>query len=175
MHKALIIVDVQYDFVRGTLAVPDAEAVIGPLLEASKAVELVVASRDWHTPDHLSFKAFGGIWPVHCVADTLGAAIEPVIAGKADIVVSKATTSAVDAYSAFDGTNLAKILKERGIDTLVVGGLATDYCVKATVLDAIKAGFAVELLVDGIRAVDVEAGDGDKAIEEMVQAGAMLV
>ena len=173
---ALLIVDVQHDFLPGgALAVTDGDEVIPALVEAAEAAELVVASRDAHPPDHSSFSEQGGIWPVHCVDGTRGAELHPEIAAlDPDLVVEKATTRDVDAYSAFDGTGLADELRARGVDRLVVGGLATDYCVRASVLDALREGFAVTVLADGVRGVDVQPGDSERALSEMRAAGATV-
>jgi len=170
---ALIAVDVQGDFLPGgSLAVPAGDEVIAPLSAAARAVPLVVATRDWHPPDHVSFAAHGGPWPVHCVQTTPGAAITPQIDRIANVVVSKGMDPQADAYSGFDGTGLADILRSLGVRRVLIGGLATDYCVRATALDSIKAGFDVVVLTDAIRAVDVKAGDGERAVEEMRAAGA---
>jgi nicotinamidase/pyrazinamidase len=176
MGTALLIVDVQHDFLPGgALGVPDGDAVIAPLVAAADAADLVVASRDDHPAEHSSFAAQGGAWPPHCVHGTHGAELEPRIAAlEPDIVVDKATTPEVDAYSAFDGTGLADELRRRGIDRLVVGGLATDYCVRASVLDALREGFAVTVLRDAVRGVDVTAGDSERALDEMRAAGAEI-
>jgi nicotinamidase/pyrazinamidase len=161
---ALVIVDVQHDFLPGgALGVPAGDEVIAALVEAAGAeeVDVVVASRDAHPADHVSFAERGGAWPVHCVAGTRGAQLHPEIAAlPLDRVVDKGTDSAQDAYSAFDGTGLGDYLRGRGIDRVLVGGLATDYCVRATALDAIAEGFATTVLAAASRAVDVAAGDG---------------
>jgi nicotinamidase/pyrazinamidase len=174
--KALLIVDVQHDFLPGgALGVPDGAAVIPALVAAAADVEVVVASRDAHPADHCSFAEQGGIWPAHCVDGTTGAELHPEIAALGpDIVVDKATSSDQDAYSAFDGTGLADLLRGRGVDRLIVGGLATDYCVRASVLDAIREGFAVTVLEDGIRGVEVQPGDTERALQEMRAAGATV-
>ena len=175
-RTALIAVDVQGDFLPGgSLGVGDGFAVVEPLLRAAGGVDMVVATRDWHPPDHVSFAARGGPWPVHCVAGTPGAALHPRIDRVADVVVSKGSNSEVEAYSGFDGTPLAALLSGSGVGRVVVGGLATDYCVRATVLHALGEGFEVVVLRDAVRAVDVQAGDGDRALEEMRAAGAELV
>jgi len=173
---ALLIVDVQHDFLPGgALAVPDGDAVLPALVAAAADAELVVASRDAHPADHCSFAEQGGIWPVHCVEGTHGAELHPDIAALGpDLVVDKATAADRDAYSAFDGTGLAQELRARGVDRLVVGGLATDYCVRASVLDAIAEGFAVTVLAEGIRGVEVQPGDTERALQEMRAAGAGL-
>lgn len=178
---ALIVVDVQRDFLPGgALGVPEGDAVVAPLnrlIEAFAAAgQPVFYSRDWHPSDHCSFRAQGGPWPPHCIASTEGAgfARELVVLPKA-IVVSKATTPERDAYSAFQGTTLAAQLGAIGVKRVFVGGLATDYCVKATVLDARRHGFEVEVLEDAIRAVEVEPGDGVRALNDMQKQGARLL
>ncbi len=178
---ALIVVDVQNDFLPGgALAVPAGDDVIEPLNRAIEAFERarlpVYYSRDWHPPNHCSFKAQGGPWPPHCIAKSDGAAFASKLRLLEDAaVISKATTAEVDAYSAFQGTTLAAQLTAGRVRRVFVGGLATDYCVRATVLDARKHGFEVELLGDAVRAVEVEAGDGRRALEEMLQQGAHLI
>lgn len=176
MTVALLIVDVQHDFLPGgALGVPAGDAVIGALRTAAATVDLVVASRDAHPADHCSFAAQGGSWPPHCVEGTHGAELHPAIAALAPaLVVEKATASDRDAYSAFDGTGLAAMLRARGVDRLVVGGLATDYCVRASVLDALREGFTVTVLADGVRGVEMQAGDGERALDEMRAAGAVV-
>ncbi len=177
---ALLVVDVQNDFLPGgSLAVPAGDAVLTPL---NRALERfagrglpVFASRDWHPADHCSFRAQGGPWPPHCVAGTAGAEFAAALrlpAGTA--VISKATTAARDAYSAFDGTDLHARLQALGVRRLVVGGLATDYCVQASVNDALALGYAVVVLRDGVAAVDVNPGDGERALAAMQQRGAVV-
>jgi len=175
---ALILVDVQRDFCSGgALPVPDGEKII-PVLNKyiekfSKAGALIVATRDWHPPNHMSFKDYGGIWPSHCIQGTLGAEFHPDLRLPREVrIVSKATSADKEAYSGFDGTNLERELKDAGIKRVFVGGLATDYCVKSTVLDALRLGFETILLVDAIKGVDAKPGDSERAIEEMVRNGA---
>jgi nicotinamidase/pyrazinamidase len=178
---ALLVVDVQRDFLPGgALAVPAGDRVVAPLnVCAARFAALrlpVYASRDWHPGDHCSFHARGGPWPPHCVAGSTGAAFAGALALPADaVVVSKATSAARDAYSAFDGTDLHERLQAAGVRRLFIGGLATDYCVQASVLDARRLGYAVLVLGDAIAAVDVAAGDGERAIERMREAGAHIV
>lgn len=176
---ALLIVDVQNDFLPGgTLAVPGGDAVI-PVLNSTIALFTglslpIFATRDWHPADHCSFRAQGGPWPPHCIAGSSGAAFPAALRlPDSTVVLSKAMTPEQDAYSGFEGTALASLLRARGVQRLFVGGLATDYCVLNTVLDGLKQGFRVVLLVDAIRAVELHAGDGDKAIEKMTGAGAV--
>lgn len=176
---ALLIVDMQNDFVTGSLAVPDGAAVVEPLNRASDAFVgrglPVVATRDWHPPDHCSFRAQGGPWPPHCVAGSPGAEYVAGLRLPDDTLhVLKATTPHADAYSGFQGTDLASDLHARGVRRLIVGGLATDYCVLNTVRDGIDLGFQVLVLTDAVRAVDVKPGDGAKAEAEMQHHGAVL-
>ena len=175
---ALIIVDVQRDFLPGgALAVPEGNAVV-PLLArcaaaCSRSGVPVVASRDWHPVDHCSFRDFGGQWPVHCVAGTPGAELDPDLDLPDDTrIVDKASTPERDAYSAFEGTDLDEWLKAREVRQIYVGGLATDYCVLRTALDGLRLGYRVVLLADAIRAID--AADGQKAIETLVEQGAIV-
>lgn len=173
-QDGLIVVDLQVDFCPGgTLAVAGGDEIVAPVNGLlSIPGWMKVATRDWHPADHTSFEAQGGIWPVHCVAETPGAAFHPQMnAGVVEMVVSKATTRDAEAYSGFDGTSLADDLRAKGIERLFVCGLATDYCVKATALDARREGFEVVVVEDAVRAVNVNPGDGEKAIEEMRAAG----
>lgn len=178
-HDALLVVDVQRDFLPGgSLAVPGGDAVVPVLdryISLAQAYGVpVLATRDWHPPDHCSFTAQGGPWPPHCVAGTPGAAFARGLhlPGEA-AVVSKAMRAAEEAYSAFAGTPLAQLLREKGVCRVLVGGLATDYCVLQTVRDALREGFAVVLLADAICAVEVHPGDGARALREMCDAGAV--
>jgi nicotinamidase/pyrazinamidase len=178
---ALIAVDVQNDFLPGgSLAVPEGDAVVPALnryLAAFDAHALpMFATRDWHPTKHCSFKAQGGIWPPHCVAATRGAEFARDLAlPPTAVIVSKAATAEADAYSGFAGTELAARLRAGLATRLFIGGLATDYCVLSTVKDALAEGFGVLLLADAIRAVDVNAGDGARALAEMRQLGARLI
>ena len=178
---ALLIVDLQNDFLPGgRLAVPDGDRVIPPinqLIALYRARGLpVYASRDWHPADHCSFIEQGGPWPAHCVAHSEGARFSAALQLPDEaIVVSKAESPEVDAYSAFSGTGLAGDMAERNIRRVAVCGLATDYCVLNTVLDGLKAGFEILLVSDAIRAVDVNPGDGDRAVTRMLGAGALPV
>jgi nicotinamidase/pyrazinamidase len=171
---ALIVVDVQNDFCPGgALPVPHGDQVVPAINQVLALTDwLTVATRDWHPQDHCSFTPQGGIWPVHCVAGTRGAALHPEVhAMKIRRIISKATTKEAEAYSGFQGTELAGILKEQGIRRVFVCGLATDYCVRATALDARKAGLEVVVLEDAIRGVEVQSGDCARAIEEMAATG----
>lgn len=178
---ALIIVDLQNDFLPGgALAVPGGNEIV-PILNAYVARferhgRPIFASRDWHPPDHCSFREYGGVWPVHCVARTEGAAFPHELKLPATVaIISKATEQGSESYSAFGGNTLEPALREAGIRRLFVGGLATDYCVRHTVNDALSLGFEVLLLRDAIRAVNVQPGDGDRACAEMLVHGAVPI
>ena len=176
---ALIIVDYQSDFARpdGALSVPAGEEVAGHINELARAgdYELVLATRDWHPPDHGSFTEQGGIWPVHCVQGTPGAELHPALdTQRLDAIVDKGQDPGTEGYSAFDATSLAETLRARGVDAVTVVGLATDYCVKNTALDALHEGFAVRVDRAGIRGVDVQPGDSERALDELAAAGATV-
>jgi len=178
--RALIVVDVQNDFCPGgTLAVEHGDEVVGPLNslmeEFLKRGEPVFKSRDWHPPQTKHFSDYGGTWPVHCVQNTRGAEFHPDLLDDKHIRVISKGLGDEDSYSAFDRTDLALQLSRLGVEEVWVGGLATDYCVKNTVLDAIKHGFHVKVLKDAMRAVEIQSGDGERAIDEMRQAGAEIV
>ena len=170
--KALIIVDVQNDFLKdGALAVPEGEAVINPILQLAKYFDFIIASRDFHPANHCSFTINGGIWPVHCVSGTYGAKINSEIDSMSHIIISKGYLASKDAYSAFDGTMLDDILKMRGVKEVYIVGLATDYCIKETAKDAKKLGYTTFVVRDCVKAVNVNVGDGDLALNEMQQMG----
>lgn len=177
-RDALLLVDVQRDFLPGgALAVPEGTRVVAPLNRCAdlfaRRGSPIFASRDWHPPTHCSFKQQGGPWPPHCVADTPGARFaDDLRLPVSTRIVSKATTPERDSYSAFGGTDLEQQLRVLGATRLFVGGLATDYCVLQSVLDARAAGFEVVVLRDAIAAVDVQPGDGERAIANMKEAGA---
>jgi len=174
---ALIVVDVQNDFCPGgALAVPDGDAVVELINELAKRAPFVVATRDWHPPDHGSFAENGGPWPVHCVRDTPGAQLHPAIdSSHVDVVIDKGQERDREGYSGFDGTELERLLRQRDVDTVHVAGLALDYCVKATALDAKRAGFDVVVHRDATRAVEVQPGDAQRAVEELREAGVDIV
>lgn len=162
---ALIVVDLQNDFCPGgALAVAEGDRVAPVLNRLLPRFGTVVATQDWHPADHCSFAARGGEWPAHCVAGTPGAELHPALARDGlDLVVRKATTAGRDAYSGFDGTDLAARLRERGVRRVFVGGLALDYCVDATARDAARAGFATYVIRDATRAVFPEQGAAKEA------------
>lgn len=178
--RALILVDVQNDFCPGgSLAVAHGDEVVAPLNKLAERFlergEPVFKSRDWHTPTTKHFADYGGSWPVHCVQNTKGAEFHPDLIDDIHIRVISKGLGDEDSYSAFDGTDLALQLQRLGVEEIWVGGLATDYCVKNTVLDGLKQGFRVKALADAMRAVDVNPGDGARAMEEMGLAGAEIV
>jgi nicotinamidase/pyrazinamidase len=177
MPAALVVVDFQNDFTPGgALAVPDGDAAADRLneLAASGRFDLVVATRDRHPPEHSSFAGRGGPWPPHCVAGTAGAQLHPALdAARVDVVVDKGQDPDSEGYSGFDGTGLAALLRERGIDRVTVAGLATDYCVRATALDALAEGFAVTLDTAGSRGI--EDATSARALDEVRAAGGEVV
>jgi nicotinamidase/pyrazinamidase len=189
-RTALIVVDVQNDFAdqKGSLYVTGGEEVIPvanqELERAREAAALMVYSQDWHPESTPHFQKNGGVWPVHCVGDTWGAEFHPELEVVDGAEFLKKGTGGEDGYSVFTvrdprtgeeaSTALERILRESAIGKLVIVGLATDYCVKETALDARKKGFSVTVVREGIRAVDLQPGDGDRAIEAMREAGAEL-
>jgi nicotinamidase/pyrazinamidase len=187
---ALVVVDVQNDFAdpAGGLSVPGGDAVI-PTIDreiaaATAAGALVVATQDWHPPSTPHFQKDGGLWPVHCVADTWGADLHPDLVLPADAPRVRKGANGEDGYSGFTmreprsgterPTELEALLREHAIEHVVVVGLATDYCVKATAIDAAALGFATTLLEDAAAPVELEPGDGARAVEAMRQAGVQV-
>lgn len=175
--RALIVVDVQNDFCPGgALAVPDGDAVVEPANRLAAQSGFVIATRDWHPSDHESFAAQGGPWPVHCVAGSSGAELHAGIdRGLVDAVLDKGQARDREGYSGFEGTELERLLRDHGVDKVHVVGLALDYCVKETALDAKRAGFEVVVHREGTRPVEVEPGDGERAVRELVKAGVHVV
>jgi nicotinamidase/pyrazinamidase len=183
---ALLIVDFQNDFTPGgALPVAEGDRVAGPINALLDSFDLVVATRDWHPLDHGSFEGVEvdpsswrgadppSIWPVHCVQGTPGAELHPALEqAKVDVVIDKGQDPNSQGYSAFQDTTLGDLLRERGVDRLFVTGLATDYCVKQSVLDALRLAFDVTVVEDAVRGVDVQPGDSERALEEMERAGA---
>jgi nicotinamidase/pyrazinamidase len=178
MAEALVVVDFQNDFSPGgALAVPDGDAIAPRVRELidSGRFDLVVATRDWHPPDHGSFEENGGPWPPHCVQGTPGAELhDSVPRDKVDVVLDKGQDPATDGYSAFDGTDFGTLLRERGVDRITLVGLATDYCVKNTALDALRDGFEVVVDRKGVRGIDVKPGDVEQAIADVTAAGGQV-
>lgn len=197
--RALLLIDIQNDFLpAGALAVPNGDAVVPVANALMPQFGLVVATQDWHPADHASFASqhpgrqpgdvieLGGgpqiLWPDHCVQNSSGAALAPALdRSRIDHVVRKGTDRRIDSYSGFfdndhrKGTGLADLLRGLGVTEIVVVGLATDYCVKFTVLDGLELGFAVNVVREGVRSVDLQAGDGDAALAQMAAAGARVI
>jgi nicotinamidase/pyrazinamidase len=174
---ALLVVDVQNDFCAGgALAVPGGDDVVEVINWLMPNFDHILATQDFHPPGHSSFVEQGGPWPQHCVAGTVGAEFHPGLdTDKVEAIVQKGTDVDTDGYSGFAGTNLADRLGRLGIIRVFVTGLATDYCVRATALEAIDNGFDVVVVTDAIAAVDGNPGDGRAALDEMRSAGVALV
>ena len=184
-HVALIIVDVQIDFCPGgSLAVPGGDAIIPVINRYIKIFRSrglpVFATRDWHPPVTSHFRESGGLWPPHCVQGSVGARFHPSLKLPDDvIIVSKGMDPESDDYSSFQatletGSPLQEYLRNAGVTKLFICGLATDYCVRATSIDALEAGLEVTVLKDAIKGVDINAGDSARALEEITKAGALL-
>jgi nicotinamidase/pyrazinamidase len=188
-HTALLVVDVQNDFAdpKGTLSVQGADEVVDVAnresARARAAGALVVYTRDWHPEQTPHFEPYGGVWPVHCVRETWGAQFHPRLEVEGELIHK--ATGPEDGYSAFSvqhlpsgevrGTGLEKLLREHGVHRLVIVGIATDYCVRESGFDAVRLGFETEVLREGVRAVDLEPGDGERAIADLVGAGVRLI
>lgn len=181
LGDALVVIDLQNDFLPGgSLAVPDGQSILSPLqrwLDHFKAFDLpVVMTRDCHPPDHCSFADFGGQWPAHCVRGSVGAAISSALEIPATArIIDKPSDRDLETYDGFDRTALQRFFLDKGVNRIWVGGLATDYCVRATVLEGLKRGYAVIVLQEAVRAVDRRAGDGHRALLETAAAGALLL
>lgn len=190
-RTALVVVDLQNDFAdpSGSLSVAGGDGVLpavnAAVRDAREAGAMVVATQDWHPESTPHFARDGGIWPVHCVAGRWGAELHPDLEIPADAARIRKGTGGEDGYSAFTvrdprtseerATELERLLRERGIRRVVVCGLATDYCVRATALDAVRLGFEVTLLGAAVAAVNLEPTDGDRALGEMAEAGVQIV
>ena len=181
-RAALILVDIQNDFCpSGALAVPEGDQIVPIVNELMPLFDFIIATQDWHPKRHISFAQQGGSWPPHCIQETPGAELHPNLAvSSIDLFLRKAVTETIDAYSGFEardstGRSLDEVLRAHRKETIFVVGLATDYCVKATVLDGLRLGYRVYLIKDAVRAVDVNPGDGRNAIDEMKRAGAQLL
>jgi nicotinamidase/pyrazinamidase len=177
---ALIIVDVQIDFCpKGSLPVPEGDQIVPVLNDYirlfTKSSAKLIATRDWHPANHMSFKEYGGSWPPHCIKQSEGAKFHPDLnLSSTTTILSKAMDPNKESYSGFDDTDLASELKAQGINRVFVGGLATDYCVKSTVLESLKLGFETVLLLDATRGLNLIPGDVEKAIDEMTLNGAEI-
>jgi nicotinamidase/pyrazinamidase len=176
VSRALLIIDFQNDFTSGgALEVPGGDEIAEPIKRLAPEFDHVFATRDWHPPDHASFETQGGPWPVHCVQGTHGAELHPAMR---DVTVEEVVDVGAgrddQGYSGFEKSELEELLRARDVDEVAVAGLATDYCVRASTIDACRLGFDTTVITDAIRAVDVNPGDGERALEEMQEAGAKL-
>src|SRR5919106_2197791 len=173
MSKALLIVDFQNDFCPGgALAVEEGDQIAEPIKRLAPEFDHVFATRDWHPPDHSSFETEGGPWPVHCVQGTPGAELHPAMREVGiDAIADVGREREDQGYSGFEKSDLAKWMHEAGVDEVAVCGLATDYCVRASTIDACREGFDVAVATDGVRAVEVEPGDGERALQDVREAG----
>ncbi len=173
---ALLVVDMQNDFCPGgALGVAGAHLLAPAIAVAAQGAGTVVATRDLHPPDHSSFADRGGQWPPHCVAGTAGADLHDAVAGiRFDRIQDKGDDRDREGYSGFDGTDLAEYLRGRGVERVLVAGVASDYCVRATALDAIREGFQTTVLTDAVAAVELHPGDGERALAEVTAAGGRL-
>jgi nicotinamidase/pyrazinamidase len=174
MAKALLIIDFQNDFTPGgALEVPHGDQIAEPTQRLADRFDLVFATRDWHPPDHSSFETQGGPWPVHCVKGTRGADFHPSMRQlRLDAVVDVGRNREDEGYSGFEKSDLAQMLRDRDVDEVYVCGLATDYCVRASAIDACREGFDVTVVEDAVRGVEVAEGDSQRALAEMREAGA---
>jgi nicotinamidase/pyrazinamidase len=176
--RGLIIVDFQNDFTPGgALAVDEGDTIAGRIDELARSgdYEFIVATRDWHPPDHGSFAAQGGPWPEHCVQGSPGAELHPALdRALIDAVVDAGQEPDLEGYSGFEETDLEELLREHNIDEVMVVGLATDYCVKHTALDALRKGFGVTIDSSAVRPVEVQPGDGERALDEVRAAGGSI-
>jgi nicotinamidase/pyrazinamidase len=176
MAKALLIIDFQNDFTPGgALAVEEGDEIAEPIGRLADEVDVIVATRDWHPPDHASFEPQGGPWPIHCVQGTPGAELHASIQDL-DIaaIVDVGREREDEGYSGFENSDLARILRDHDVDEVYVVGLATDYCVRASAIDACREGFDVTVVSDAIRGVEVEPGDSERALADMSEAGARI-
>ena len=178
--SVLLVTDIQNDFCPGgALAVPGGDAIIPIINDYIRLFHgrklSVIASRDWHPHGHASFKEQGGPWPIHCVQGSWGSQFHRELQLAPGVtIISKATDPKREAYSAFENTSLEEKLRDLGTETLFITGIATDYCVKATVLDSLRLGFKTTILFDACKAVNINPGDGSAAIEEMIKRGAWM-
>ena len=181
LPRALLVVDVQTDFCKGgSLAIDGADEVIPRLNEVIDTFRMAMLpiffTRDWHPSNHISFSTRGGAWPPHCIKGSQGATFHSkLVVPPSAVVIDKGTEPDYEAYSGFQGTDLEKRLEEKRIDEVFIGGLATDYCVKQTALDALKYGLRVIVLVDCIKGVDLRVGDSKRVLQEIAAKGVKLI
>lgn len=180
-RDALIVVDMQNDFMPGgALPVQNALTII-PVINTYVNIfvnkgAMIVATRDWHPPNHISFSIRGGPWPPHCVQGTQGAEFHrDLYLPSSTVVISKGDREDYEAYSGFEGTDLDLVLRKRGVKRVFICGVATDYCVKATALDANRLGYSVFVLEDAVKGVDIPAGSVSRAVDEMLNAGIIFI
>jgi nicotinamidase/pyrazinamidase len=176
VSSALLIIDFQNDFTPGgALAVAGGDEIAEPIRRLTPHFDHVFATRDWHPPDHASFETQGGPWPVHCVQGTPGAELHPSMREvPVEAIVDVGAGREDEGYSGFEKSKLEELLRRADVDRVAVAGLATDYCVRASTIDACRLGFDTTVVTDAVRAVDVEPGDGERALEEMKSAGSRL-
>jgi nicotinamidase/pyrazinamidase len=179
MPEALLIIDYQNDFAApdGALSVAGGDAIAARINELARdpRFAFVAATRDWHPADHHSFVAYGGPWPVHCVQETAGAEFHPALdTAPIGAVVDAGIDRDAPGYSGFERTDLQQVLRDHAIDAVTIVGLATDYCVKETALDALRLGLSVTVDRSAVRPVEVEPGDGERALAEIASAGGVL-
>lgn len=178
---ALLIVDVQRDFCPGgSLTVPRGDSIVPILNRVVTSFDMsgsqIFLTRDWHPPHHISFKERGGIWPPHCIQGTAGAEFHPdLFVPSQSVIISKGSDPDKDVYSGFEGTNLAKKLRALNVQEIFIGGLATDYCVKESSLDALRMGFKVNVMKDCVMAIELNPGDGENALQQIAKAGGRIV
>ena len=172
----LLIVDLQNDFCPGgSLAVQGGDEIVEPINQIMKYFSLIVTTQDWHPANHCSFKAQGGPWPPHCIQKTWGAQLHPKLdQSKVQLQILKADLPDREAYSGFDGSRLKEELQERNVHRVFIAGLTTDYCVRTTAFDALRHKFEAVVFTDLTRPVNVHPGDGERALNEIKQAGAVL-
>jgi len=176
-HDCLLVTDIQNDFCPGgALGIAAADEIIEPINRIMERFPLVVSTQDWHPENHCSFKAQGGPWPVHCVQNSWGADFHPKLNTKPiSLHIHKAQFVNREAYSSFQETPLKDELEKRKVRHIFIVGLATDYCVKQTSLDALRYGFQLTVIEDLVGAVNVSPGDGEKALEEIRSSGGTLI
>ena len=177
MANALLVIDFQNDFTPpdGALAVPGGDEIAAPVRRLTDGFDLVFATRDWHPADHASFETQGGPWPVHCVQGTHGADLHRAMADvQLTAVVDVGREREDEGYSGFEKSDLAQLLRDHEVEQVYVCGLATDYCVRASTIDACREGFRVTVVEDAIRGVEVSPGDSERALDDMRAAGAKV-